>query len=502
MYHQSVWDEPLLVELSRHGRIGYSLPNHAGLEEFEPEDLIPSQLRRARIPLPEVAEPQVVRHYHRLAQMNFGVDSGPYPLGSCTMKYNPKLADRIAALPCLTRVHPYQPVETCQGVLSILFELGEMLAEITGTQQVSLAPAAGAQGEFVGASIMRAKIRERQELAKRDQMLIPDSAHGTNPASAAMAGFGVVKVPSTAAGLVDVEALKGLVSPRTAGMMLTVPNTLGLFERDIREITGIVHEAGGLMYYDGANMNALLGRVRPGDMGFDIVHMNVHKTFATPHGGGGPGAGPVGVARGLVDYLPVPLVVRQSGRFALEFARPKSIGRVKAFLGQVGVLVRAYVYLRLLGREGLREVSEQAVLAANYLARKLDHGAYRAAATPELRWKHEMVVSTEPLRKKTSIRATDVAKALLDEGLHAPTIYFPLTVPEALMIEPTETESVEQLDTYADALNEIAKRAEAAPEEVRSAPRNTRVGRLDEVRASHPTTFTPTWRAMQEHAPT
>lgn len=497
MYRQAIWTEPLLLELSRPGRMGCSVPAYAALAHIDPEGLIPSTLRRKRLPLPELAEPQVVRHYHRLAQMNFSVDSGTYPLGSCTMKYNPKLADRMAGSPHLTRLHPYQPLDTCQGILQILYDLSRMLAEITGTAEVSLAPAAGAQGEFVGAAIIRAHVRERAELATRTEMLIPDSAHGTNPASAAMAGFTVVKVPSTPAGVVDIEALKRVASPHTAGMMLTVPNTLGLFERDIREITSIVHEAGGLMYYDGANMNAILGRVRPGDMGFDIVHMNVHKTFATPHGGGGPGAGPVGVVDPLVEYLPVPLVVRHGKRFALQVARSKTIGRVRGFLGNVGVLVRAYVYLLLIGREGLAEVSEQAVLAANYVAQKLDPTAYRAAAQGSPRWKHELVVTAEPLRAATTVRASDIAKALLDEGMHAPTIYFPLTVPEALMIEPTETEPVEQLDAYVRALNEIAARARKRPDEVKAAPQHTSIGRLDEVRASHPRFLTPTWRGLR-----
>lgn len=497
MYRQAVWDEPLLIELSRSGRTGYSVPHYAALEAPDPELSIPASLRREHLPLPELTEPQVVRHYHRLAQMNFGVDSNTYPLGSCTMKYNPKLADRIASLSGLSRLHPYQPIDTCQGILQILYELGEMLAAITGTAQVSLAPAAGAQGEFVGAAIIRAYIREQGELGTRNEMLIPDSAHGTNPASASMVGFKVVKIPSTSAGLVDVEVLKSVVSRHTAGMMLTVPNTLGLFERDVQEITATVHETGGLMYYDGANMNALLGRLRPGDMGFDIVHMNVHKTLATPHGGGGPGAGPVGVIKALVDYLPVPLIARRGNRFRLRFDLPKTIGRVKGFLGHVSVLVRTYVYLLLLGKEGLPEVSAQAVLAANYLVRQLDRTAYGEFAKGAPRFKHEVVVSAEPLRAATSVRASDVAKALLDEGLHPPTVYFPLTVPEALMIEPTETEPVEALEVYARALNSIAKLARRAPNAVRAAPRHTSVRRLDEVRASHPRTLTPTWRGLR-----
>jgi glycine dehydrogenase subunit 2 len=499
MFRQARWEEPLLNELDREGRVGFTVPVYREIRAAvgAAEALIPrGLLREAPPPLPRLSEPQVVRHFTHLAEMNFGVDSGTYPLGSCTMKYNPKLCNRVAANPVLRRLHPYQPEESVQGLLSILHHLAELLAEITGTFKVSLAPAAGAQGEFVGALIMRAYARDRGE--ERDEVLVPDSAHGTNPASAAMAGFRVVKIPSTEEGLIDVEAVKATVSSRTAGMMLTVPNTLGLFERDIVEVAGVVHDAGGLMYYDGANMNALLGRVRPGDMGFDIVHLNLHKTFATPHGGGGPGAGPVGVVKELADYLPIPLIGYDGRRYFLDYSPRKSVGRIRGFVGNIGVLVRAYAYLRLLGREGLKEASGQAVLAANYLWRRLNPELYQTPHRPETPRKHEFVVSVNPLKEQAGVRALEVAKALLDQGVHAPTIYFPLIVEEALMVEPTESEPLEALDQYAEALNSIGQTALQQPDGVKDAPRNTAVGRLDEVKASHPRTLTLTWRKLKQ----
>lgn len=499
MFRQSYWNEPLLSEMSCKGRRGHMFSRDRRISKAirDPTRFVPEHLRRTSIDLPSLSEPQVIRHFVHLSQMNYGVDVNIHPLGSCTMKYNPKLAQRIGASPWLTRLHPYQPWESVQGILEILYRLSQMLQEITGTDRVSLAPAAGAHGEFVGALMIRAYDRERGEADTRNEMLVPDSAHGTNPASAAMAGFRVVKTPSDQAGLVDVEAVKALASKRTAGMMLTVPNTLGLFERNISEISGIVHDAGGLMYYDGANMNALIGRIRPGDMGFDIVHMNVHKTFATPHGGGGPGAGPLGAKGELAEYLPLPLIDFDGKRYSLDFDVSKSVGRVKGFVGNVGVLVKAYVYLLLMGRLGLSKVSEQAVLASNYLLRKIDLNRYSLPFEPQSPRKHEFVLSADRLKEQTGVGALEVGKALLDEGVHAPTMYFPLTVDEALMVEPTETEPVEKLDLYASALNTIAQRAHKDPAHVRASPRNTAVGRLDEVKASHPLTLTLNWRKIK-----
>lgn len=497
-FRQAVWDEPLIVELSAHGRRGDSVHLTENSDISKVIESIPASLRREKVPLPSVSEPQVIRHFNHLSQMNYGVDSGTFPLGSCSMKYNPKSCQRIASSSKLTRLHPLQPEESVQGILELLYKLSEDLCEVTGMDRFTLSPAAGAHGEYVGALIMRTKIREDGELGKRNEMLVPDSAHGTNPASAAMAGFEVVKIPSDDEGLVNVEAVKSTISGRTAGMMLTVPNTLGLFEKNIVEISRMVHESGGLMYYDGANMNALLGRVRPGDMDFDIIHLNLHKTFSTPHGGGGPGSGPVGVKAHLANYLPVPVIDKENERYFLRYDIPKTIGRVKSFHGNIGLLVRAYVYLKLLGRDGLKDVSGYAVLASNYLLSKLDKKGYGVPFSTKSPRKHEFVVSTSRLRKETGVSATDVAKALLDKGVHAPTIYFPLIVEEALMIEPTETEPIENLERYAEAMNSIATEATIDPEAVKNSPRNTSVGRLDEVKASHPLTLKLNWR-KQSH---
>jgi len=428
--------------------------------------------------------------------MGFGVDFGTYPLGSCTMKYNPKVCERVASSLKLKMLHPLQPQENCQGILQILYELSKYLAEVTGTCRVSLVPAAGAHGEFVGALMIRAAIKDRGELETRREMIIPDSAHGTNPASAAMAGFKVVKVPSDRNGLVDVEALKNVVGKATAGIMLTVPNTLGLFERNILEIVKLVKEAGGYAYYDGANLNALLGRVRPGDMGFDIVHLNLHKTFATPHGGGGPGAGPVCASKEVEEYLPVPLVEFDGERYFLEYGRPKSVGLVRGFYGNVSVLLRAYAYIRLLGSKGLREASERAVLNSNYLLSLLDKRFYETPYGADVPKKHEFVVSVGKVLREKGVTARDIAKALIDYGVHAPTIYFPLIVQEALMIEPTETEGFEEIEEYARILNEVAQRAYENPEWVKGCPYNTSVGRVDEAKASHPRTMRLNWRGL------
>jgi glycine dehydrogenase subunit 2 len=496
MFRQAVWDEPLLKDLSREGRSGFSLPKIEAeliskvgdLETYVPSNM----LRKSKLNLPELSEPQVLRHYIRLSQMNYGIDLGIYPLGSCTMKYNPKISQRIARNPRVANLHPYQDEDTIQGILEILFELEKIFCEISGMGSFSLQPAAGAQGEYVGALIAK-KYLEVSGLPDKNEMLVPDSAHGTNPSSAAMAGFKVIKIPSSEEGIVTASAVKKLISNKTAGMMLTVPNTLGLFESEIEEVSSLVHESGGLMYYDGANLNAVLGKIRPGDMGFDIVHINVHKTFATPHGGGGPGAGPVGVSSKLSEYLPIPRVTHSQDKYTLKYDAPKSIGPIKSFYGNVGVLLRAYCYILSYGAEGLKKVSEQAVLASNYLLSLLDENAYSRTTSVSKPAKHEFVVSASPLKRKTGISAGDVAKAILDEGMHAPTTYFPLIVNEALMIEPTETETLESLEAYAKALNSIAKRSSEEKAQLLSSPHNTTIGRLDEKRASYPTTMVLNW---------
>jgi glycine dehydrogenase subunit 2 len=503
MFRQALWDEPIIFNLGRAGRIGHILPKVE--EEVKKAvgnlyDLIPAKIQRKNAPaLPELSEPEVIRHFVRLSEMNYGVDSGIYPLGSCTMKYNPKINEFLAGLPKLSILHPYQDESTVQGILEILYWLERWLAEITGTAEVCLQPAAGAHGEFLGTCLMRAYHKLNGESEKRKDVLIPDSAHGTNPASAAMAGFNVVVIPSDEDGCVDLEALKAAVSDRTAGLMLTNPNTLGIFEKNIEEIAKIVHEAGGLLYYDGANLNPILCKVRPGDMGFDIVHINIHKTFGTPHGGGGPGAGPVGVTEELAKFLPVPRIVFDGKRYRLDYDRPHSIGKIRCFYGNVAVLLKAYAYILSLGQEGLREVAEVSVLNANYVMRKLKE--IEGLALPynsEKPRKHECVFSAKPLKNKIGVSALNIAKRLLDYGLHAPTIYFPLIVEEALMIEPTETVEKEELDRFVEALRGICREAQENPEQVLKAPYNTAVQRLDEVKASHPQTMTLSWRMYQK----
>ena len=447
-----------------------------------PEVAVPAAHARAVAPgLPEVAEIDLVRHYTRLSQMNYGVDTGAYPLGSCTMKYNPKMAETVAAFPGFQRTHPLQPDATVQGSLEMLWRLEEALCAITGMARATLQPPAGACGEMTGLLIMRAYHGERDP--GRTKVIIPDSAHGTNPASVRLAGFDVVPVPSDARGMVDVAALESLVDDTVAGLMLTNPNTLGLFEEDIQGIAGILHDAGGLVYYDGANLNAILGRCRPGDMGFDIVHINTHKTFATPHGGGGPGAGPVGVVDALVPYLPGPILRREDdGTLAWDRDRPRSIGRLQGFNGNFGVLVRAYAYVFLHGADGLKEVSELASLNANYLAALI--GEAYPLAYPDERPMHEFVATAKALKTATGVRGLDLAKRLIDLGYHPPTVYFPLVVEEALMVEPTETESKETLDGLAAALLRAAAEAHSDPELLHEAPTTTPVRRLDEAMAA------------------
>jgi glycine cleavage system P protein (glycine dehydrogenase) subunit 2 len=446
-----------------------------------PPVALPDDMRR-RDPagLPEVSEIDIVRHYTRLGGSNYGLDTGFYPLGSCSMKYNPKMAETAAALPGFARLHPLQPSETAQGTLELLWRLERMLCEITGTDRATLQPPAGACGEMTGLLLMHAYHRSNGR--DRSTVLIPDSAHGTNPASVTLGGYRAVAVPSDTRGLVDVEALEAMVDEDVAGLMLTNPNTLGLFERDIERIIGAVHGVGGLAYYDGANLNAIMGRTRPGDMGFDIVHINTHKTFATPHGGGGPGAGPVGVVERLAPFLPVPRVERDGDTYRLREHDDRSIGRMHGFHGNVGILVRAYVYVALHGADGLREVSDLAVLNANYLATRIREAF--PLAYPDTAPMHEFVSTAAPLERETGIRAMDVAKRLIDLGFHPSTVYFPLVVDEALMVEPTETETKETLDAFAAAILQAADEARADPDLLHAAPVTTPVGRLDEARAA------------------
>ncbi|MCL6453184.1 MAG: aminomethyl-transferring glycine dehydrogenase subunit GcvPB [Alicyclobacillus sp.] len=467
---------PLIFERSQPGRRAYTLPD-LDVPGDNLDDIAP--FVRQEVPnLPELSEVDVVRHFTALSTRNHGVDSGFYPLGSCTMKYNPKRNERAARLPGFAEIHPLQPESTVQGALELLYQLQLDLAEITGMDAVSLQPAAGAQGEWTG--LMMISAYHRASGQHRDKVIVPDSAHGTNPASVTMAGMKAITIPSNPDGSVDLDALRSVVGPDTAALMLTNPSTLGLFEQHIAEIAEIVHAAGGLLYYDGANANAILGYARPGDMGFDVVHLNLHKTFSTPHGGGGPGAGPVGVKRALEPYLPRPLVVRSEAGFRLDWDRPQSIGKVKGFFGNFGVLVRAYAYIRTLGPDGLKRVSEHAVLSANYLMRRLAE-AYDLPFDAVC--KHEFVLSGRR-QKKHGVRTLDIAKRLLDFGVHPPTIYFPLIVEECLMVEPTETESKETLDAFAEIMLQIAREAETQPERVTSAPHDTVVGRLDEVTAA------------------
>lgn len=472
-------DVALIFELSKQGRVGHSLPD-LDIKEQPLDSLLPEAYVREKEPeLPEVSELQIMRHYTALSKRNHGVDSGFYPLGSCTMKYNPKINEDIARLPGLVHVHPYQPEEQVQGSLSMLYSLQTALAEITGMDEVTLQPAAGAHGEWTGLMMIRA-YHEANGDKKRTKVVVPDSAHGTNPASATVAGFESVTVRTNEAGLVDLDHLREVVNEETAALMLTNPNTLGLFEADIQEMADIIHRAGGKLYYDGANSNAILGIARPGDMGFDVVHLNLHKTFTGPHGGGGPGSGPVGVKKELVPFLPKPVLVNDGGFFRFDADRPQSIGRVKPYYGNYGINLRAYTYIRTMGPDGLRQVSENAVLNANYMMRRLEP-YYDLPYTQHC--KHEFVLSGKR-QKKLGVRTLDIAKRLLDFGYHPPTIYFPLNVEECMMIEPTETESKETLDEFIEAMIQIAKEAEESPELVQEAPHHTVIKRLDETLAA------------------
>ena len=458
---------------------------------------IPQHLRRKKpAPLPEVSELQAVRHYTRLSQRNFAIDTHFYPLGSCTMKYNPRACNTLAMLPEFLHRHPLAPDETGQGLLACLFELQEILAAVTGMKAVSLAPMAGAQGEFAGVAMIRAYHQDRGDHA-RQEILVPDAAHGTNPATAAMCGYRVKEIPTDPEGDVDLAALRDAVGPQTAGIMLTNPSTLGVFERRITDIAEIVHGAGGLLYYDGANLNAIIGKAKPGDMGFDVVHVNLHKTFSTPHGGGGPGAGPVGVGERLLPYLPLPRVVQAGdGAFRLLDERdcPQSIGRLSAFNGNIGVLLRAYIYARLLGRRGMERVAEYSVLNANYLMARLKAAGFEMAYPTRLAT-HEFILTLRKEAKANGTTAMDFAKRLLDFGYHAPTTYFPLLVPECFLIEPTESEARQELDGFIEAMIAIKAEARSNPEVVKAAPHHLPVKRLDDVRAARELNLT--WQSSR-----
>jgi glycine dehydrogenase subunit 2 len=467
----------LIFERSQPGRRGGEPPRYDSL----PRVAVPEDLRRAEPPrLPELSEPEILRHFTALSNRNFGIDTGFYPLGSCTMKYNPRINERLVALPGFAHLHPHQDEDGAQGALELMWRLQEILAEVTGLHAVSLQPAAGSQGEITGLMLMHAYFADRGEDEQRRKIVIPDTAHGTNPASVTMAGYEVTPVKTDPRGNIDVDDLRGKVDEHTAGLMLTNPSTLGLFDENIEEIERIFHGAGALMYYDGANLNAVCGISRPGDMGFDIVHINLHKTFSQPHGGGGPGGGPIAVRDVLEPFLPVPAVVRDGDAFRLDHDRPKSIGKVRGFTGPFGVFVRSYAYIRSYGPR-LREMSQIAVLNANYLLARLKD-------TYDLPFDrlcmHEFVLSARSLKREHGVTASDVAKRLMDYGFHPPTVYFPLIVPEALMIEPTETEPKENLDAFADAMIAIAREAAEEPEVVKAAPTSRPIRRADEVKAA------------------
>lgn len=470
----------LIFEKHTQDSNSFTLPP-CDVPEVKMEDSIPGQfLRSAVTALPEVSEVEAVRHFTELSTRAFGVDSGLYPLGSCTMKYNPKINEWAARLPGFAGLHPYQPENTVQGALELYYETGSMLAEITGMDGFTLQPAAGAHGEMTGVMIIKAYHQNRGDL-KRTKMMVPDSAHGTNPATANVVGFDVIEIKSNEQGLVDLEDLKAKMSDEVAGLMLTNPNTLGLFEEGIKEIASVVHEGGGLLYYDGANLNGIMGVARPGDMGFDVVHVNLHKTFSTPHGGGGPGSGPVGVKARLLDFLPVPVAVKKEEGFGFDYNRPLSIGKVKNFYGNFGVIVKAYVYMKALGAEGIKDACQNAVLNANYLRRKLE-GAYNIPLNRLC--KHEFIANCKLQADQSGVSTLDIAKRLIDYGYHPPTIYFPLIVSEAIMIEPTETESKERLDGFVEAMQSIARESIEDPEKVLRAPHNAPIRRVDEVTAA------------------
>ena len=474
--------EPLLFEISRAGRLGVELPA-CDVPSVSASDLLPADALRRDLPLPELSEPEVIRHFTLLSQRNYSIDSGFYPLGSCTMKYNPKINEEVARLPGFARLHPLLPDTAAQGTLEVMHEMQHILAEIAGMDAVSLQPAAGAHGELLGLMLIKAYHDDHGQ-AHRDTILVPEAAHGTNPASAARCGYKTATVKSDGRGRVDLAHLKSLLSDNAdsvAGLMLTNPNTLGLFEDDIAEICALIHGAGGLVYCDGANMNALVGRARPGDMGFDVMHFNLHKTFSSPHGGGGPGSGPVAVKEMLEPYLPVPQVVREGAGYRLDFDRSKSVGKIHGYFGSFMCILRAYVYISYYGRERLAQIAENAVLNANYVRVGLQN-TFDVAFNEMCM--HECVFTARRQQRAHGVRALDIAKRLMDFGYHPPTIYFPLIVPEALMVEPTETESKETLDKFIAAMCQIAEDIEHDPEIVKSAPHFTPVRKLDEAKAA------------------
>ncbi|ALS74177.1 glycine dehydrogenase [Planococcus rifietoensis] len=472
-------NQPLIFEMTKQGRVGYSLPE-LDVPVVDLTELLGQELVREEFAeLPEVSELDIMRHYTALSKRNHGVDSGFYPLGSCTMKYNPKINESVARYSGFANIHPLQEESTVQGAMELMYDLQEHLKEITGMDEVTLQPAAGAHGEWTGLMMIRA-FHEANGDFNRTKVIVPDSAHGTNPASATVAGFETVTVKSNEHGLVDLEDLKRVVGDDTAALMLTNPNTLGLFEEDILEMASIIHKVGGKLYYDGANLNAVMSKARPGDMGFDVVHLNLHKTFTGPHGGGGPGSGPVGVQADLIPYLPKPILIKTDEGFTFDYDRPESIGRVKPFYGNFGINVRAYTYIRTMGPDGLKKVTEYAVLNANYMMRRLSP---HFDLPYDRHCKHEFVLSGRR-QKKLGVRTLDMAKRLLDFGYHPPTIYFPLNVEEGMMIEPTETESKETLDDFIDAMIQIAREVEENPEIVQNAPHTTVINRLDETKAA------------------
>lgn len=472
----------LIFEHSRPGRRNYS---QSPLKSTTDTGNIPKNLLRKTPPLlPEVSEMDTVRHYTRLSQKNFSIDTEFYPLGSCTMKYNPRACNSLAMLPQYLSRHPLAPEDTGQGFLACMYDLQEILKDVTGMEEVCLTPMAGAQGELIGVMMIRAYHEARGDTA-RTEIIVPDAAHGTNPATAVMCGFKVVEIATDKEGNVDMNALKAAVGPQTAGLMLTNPSTLGVFEKNVSEMSKLVHDAGGLLYYDGANLNAVLGKVKPGDMGFDVIHINLHKTFSTPHGGGGPGSAPVGVGKRLLPYIPIPIVAKENDkyRWITEKDKPKTIGRLSAHMGNAGVLLRAYIYVRLLGSDGMHRVAEYATLNANYLMVELRKLGFEIAY-PTRRASHEFIVTLKGIKDKTGITAMNLAKRLLDKGFHAPTTYFPMLVPECLLIEPAETESKETMDAFVTAMKEILQEIETQPDMVKDAPHTMPLRKLDDVKAA------------------
>ncbi|MUM63956.1 aminotransferase class V-fold PLP-dependent enzyme [Acidianus infernus] len=491
MWRQANWDEPLIYELSsnKKRKQGIIIPE----ENIDVKIDIPEKIKRKNdLEIPELSELEVVRHFIRLSQQNFGVDLGMMPLGSCTMKYNPKVEELTSRV--VENYHPLQDEDTVQGILEMMYEMQKWLAEMTGMDECSLQIPAGAAGELAG--VLMIKKYHKTKNRERDEMLVADTAHGTNPASAAMSGYKVIYIKSNQEGLVDIDILKEVVNSKTAGLMLTNPNTLGLFEENILEISKIIHSVDGVLYYDGANLNGILGIARPGDMGFDIVHINLHKTFAVPHGGGGPGAGAICAKGELKEYLPYPIVDKEGGKYVLR-TPVKTIGKIASFYGNIGNVIRAYVYILGLGPQGVSQVGKMSTLATNYLISKLKDVKGLELLAPHRPRKHEVVFSAKPLLNDKGVTALDIAKALLDRGFYAPTIYFPGIIEEALMIEPTETEPKETLDKFIETLKEILEESYKDPEKIRQTPQNTSVKRLDQVKANHPTSVTPSYRVLR-----